>query len=174
MKKLISSIMLVALVGTTVAIGAGAADVTGGIGATVTADVIAITVSDNTVAYGTMAPGETKTTIASGLNDTQIATNTGNVAETFTIKGSDSVAWTLETAADTDKYFHGWCEDLLADCNAAEDYTALDTEYKPVVAGHELTATTGHVHLDLWLKVPTINTATDHQHVDVTILATKH
>lgn len=174
MKKLISSIMLVALVGTTVALGAGAADVTGGIGATVTTDVIAITVSDNTVAYATMAPGETKNTIAAGLNDTQIATNTGNVAETFTIKGADSVAWTLETAAGTDQYFHGWCEDLLEGCDLQTEYTALDTEYKAVVNGHELAATTGHVHLDLWLKVPTINTATAQQTVNVTILATKH
>jgi hypothetical protein len=168
MKKLLSSIALVALIGATVAMSAGA-DVTGSVGATVTADVIAITVLDGTVAYSTLAPGGTANTVT--LVDTQIITNTGNVAEDFEIKGMDSADWTLETAADTNKYFHGYCKDLTAGCDAAEDYTAIGTEYS---AGFvESKAALGTTTLDLWIRVPTINTATDHQHVDVTILATK-
>jgi len=169
MKKLFSSITLVALVGMIVAIGAGAND-TGNVTATVTADVIAVTVASGSVTYGTLVPNGTKSTI--DLTDTQVVTNTGNVAEDFTIKGVDVPSgWTIGGAAGTDIYFHGWCKDLVGDCDAEGDYTAMTNGYGAFVSDK---AADAHTDLDLWIHVPTVNTKTAEQAVNVTILATKH
>jgi len=170
MKKLFSSIALVALAGMIVATGAGALD-TGTVTATVTADVIAVTVADGGVAYGTLAPGATANTVT--LTDTQIVTNTGNVAEDFEIKGTDvEDGWDIGPAAGSDIYFHGWCKDLAGGCDAVGDYAAMTNGYSTGFVSNK--TADGHTDLDLWIRVPTVNTMTDEQAVDVTILATKY
>jgi hypothetical protein len=169
MKKLISSLTLVALIGMIVAVGAGASD-TGSVAATVTGEVVAVTVEDGTVAYGTLSPNDTENTVT--LVDTQVVTNTGNVAEDFTIKGTDvEGGWDIGPAADEDIYFHGWCIDLTAGCDAEGEYTAMTNGYTAFVSNK---AAAGHTDLDLWIHVPTVNTKTAQQAVNVDILATEH
>jgi hypothetical protein len=60
------------LIGSNIVFGAGTADVT----ATVTVQNVSVTVSDGTVAYGTVAASGNKDTTSSGTDDSQTATNT--------------------------------------------------------------------------------------------------
>jgi len=169
MKKLISSIMLVSLVGMIFATGVGALD-SGVIGATVTGEVVAVTVLDGTVAYESMAVNTTKNTV--NMVDTQTITNTGNVAEDFTIKGTDvSGGWAIGPVASSDVYFHGSCIDLTGGCDAAGEYAAMTNGYTALVSDK---APLGTTTLDLWINTPTVNTKTAQQAVNVTVLATKH
>ena len=90
MKVLICHIAVVVLMAIFVGTAVLGAD-SGQVAATVTASVIAVTVSDGGVAYGTVATSEDTT--SSGVNDTQTITNTGTVNEDFEIKGVDTTHW---------------------------------------------------------------------------------
>lgn len=75
--------------------------------ATVTAQNVAVSISDGSVAYGTLSLNASSGTNGS---DTQTVTNDGNVAEDFTIKGQDSATWTLDSVNSTqDHYIHMFC-----------------------------------------------------------------
>lgn len=160
MKRVIAVVVLsAALVGTTV-LGAD----NGQVSATVTASVIAITVSDGSVAYGTVAT--TADTTASGVNDTQTITNTGSVNEDFEVKGNDTANWTLAGAAGDATYAHKTC---IATCDATPSWTALTTSYADLDTNKASSATTA---LDLQITVPTANAGITQQTANVDILAT--
>ncbi|MFH1559759.1 MAG: hypothetical protein ABIC19_04600, partial [Patescibacteria group bacterium] len=72
----------------------------------VSAATISVSISDGVVSYGMMAENATKDTTASGLNDSQTATNDGNVTEDFNIKGQNSGNWTLAGTNGSDAYRH--------------------------------------------------------------------
>jgi hypothetical protein len=153
MKKLFSSIIPVVLVGMIVA--------------TDTAGGISISVSDGTVEYGQVAVGASVSTLSP--NDMQIATNNGDVAEKFSIKGQDSANWTLESAIGVNQYTHGFCVwTTEGDCDEAGNFTPLTTDYATLAAS---VAINGAVNFHLQITAPNPNTVVDHQHVDVTILA---
>jgi len=156
MKKLFSSITLVVLIGMIVAAGA--------------AGDISISVLDGTVAYGQVAVGASVSTLS--LGDMQIATNTGDAAEKFSIKGQDSASWTLESTAGPNQYVHGFCVwTTEGDCDndpGPNDYTALTPEYATLAVSVNVA---GVVNFHLRITTPTVNSATDQQHVDVTVLA---
>jgi hypothetical protein len=170
MKKLISSITLVALIGMIVAVGAGASD-TDSVLATVTVETVSISVEDGTVAYGTLAVNTSESTLLAELNDMQIATNDGNVTEDFNIMGTDSTGWELSTSTNgVDQYVHKFCNDTDNDCDTPPtnytamdegSYTALDTD---IVAD-------GTVDFQLRITTPTLSTSAAEQSVDVTVQA---
>lgn len=144
---------------------------TGSVTATVTAQNIAITVTDGSVAYGTLALGGTADTTSGSKNDTQTATNTGNVAETFTIKGSNSASWTLSATAGSETYKHEFCTSgggAPDPCDSTPSYTALTTNDQTLATG---VAASGTQKFDLKVSVPTSTAATAAQNVDVTITA---
>ena len=81
-RKILSSVIALFLLGTlAIPITASAAD-EGTVTATVTGSLVSVTVADGNVAYGILALSATENTTASGLNDTQTATNDGTVTET--------------------------------------------------------------------------------------------
>src|SRR3989344_3246183 len=90
MKGLIASITVLSLVGAVAAIGVGAAD-TASVAATVTAQLVSVSVSDGTVDYGILATSTSKDTV--GVQ-TQTATNNSNVTAKLDIKSSDAVGGT--------------------------------------------------------------------------------
>lgn len=161
---LLASVTIVVLTAMVVGAAALAAD-TGSVSATVTAAVIAVTVSDGAVAYGTVAT--TADTTASGVNDTQTITNTGSVNEDFEIKGQNSTGnvWTLAGAAGSATYAHKTC---IATCDATPSWTAMTTSYADLDTGKAPTATTA---LDLQVTVPTSNAGVTQATLPVDILA---
>ncbi len=103
-KRLLKFLIVILFVlGFVAGISVKAAD-TASVTATVTAQNISVTVTDGTVAYGTISLSSSKDTTTSGTNDSQTATNNGNVTENFNIKGQDSANWTLAATAGPDQY----------------------------------------------------------------------
>jgi len=145
--------------------GAGAAE-TGTITATVTAQSLSIGVSDSTVLYTNMAVGTTKNTLAASLDDRQKATNDGNVAEDFNIKGMHSTSagttWALAATADSEVYSHGFNTDQ------GVGWTQLTTDY---LKFGESVSVGGTQWFDLQLETPSSTTDTSEQTVNVTVQA---
>lgn len=141
---------------------------TASVTATVTAQNIALTVADGTVAYGILAVNS-----SAGTNpaDIQTVTNTGNVSEDFTIKGQNSATWTLDsTNVTADHYTHKFC---VATCGTPPtNYTALTTNYATLGAGNVSPA--GTQTFDLYLTTPQTSSVYTSQSVDVTVQAAAH
>ena len=164
--KLLLSFSLIAVLSLIVVWGVRADD-EGTVTATVTVQNISVTVTDGTVAYGTLGQNSTADTEpAQG----QTATNNGNVTEDFDIKGLDSADWTLETAAGTDQYVHKFCNDTDNDCTTPPtSYTALTTDYQDLDSA---IITSGTVLFQLQINTPNPSTVYTEQSVNVTVLAT--
>lgn len=166
MKKILAGIAVVTVFGWAFAVGA--AD-TAGVSATVTVQNISVTVSDGTLAYGTLGLNTSKDTTSGGLNDTQVATNNGNVTENFNIRGQNSVAWTLEAATDANKYKHEFCKAGAGapdPCDATPVYTALTTSNQTLASS---VAADGTQRFDLKITTPTSSSSFTPQSVDVTV-----
>lgn len=151
-------------------VGVAQGATTGTVTATVTAQNISVSVTSGTVTYGTLASSTSKSTIATDLNDTQTATNNGNVAEDFTIKGQNSANWTLSGTAGVDTYVHQFC---VSSCTTPPtNFTALTTSNQSLGAGN--VAASGTQNFDLRITTPTSSSVTTQQSVDVTVTAAAH
>jgi hypothetical protein len=135
---------------------------TASVTATVTVQNISVTVSDGTVAYGTLGQNATKNTCT--LVDTQTATNNGNVTENFNIKGQASTNWTLGATAGSNIYTHKFS---TATCPTFTG-TALTTAYQTLATGK---AVNGTQTFDLEINTPNPSTVYTQQSVDVTVQA---
>lgn len=139
---------------------------TGTVAATVTTQNISVAVSDGTVSYGVLGTNESKSTIATDLNDLQTATNDGNINEDFNIRGTNSANWTLAAAAGADQYVHRFC---TATCTSPPtNFTALTTSYQTLANSR---TPTGTQTFDLQIVTPTSSTVYTQQSVDVTVQA---
>lgn len=111
MRKFLSGLGILSLV---LALAAPALAATEeGVTATVTPQLVSVTVDVSSVGYGTQ---NLSTTDNKPTGDPEItATNNGNVAENFTIKGDDATAsgstWTLSTTAGASAYVHKYNAD---------------------------------------------------------------
>lgn len=137
------------------------------------AAVVSVSVSDGNIAYGIMPANTSKSTLPGELNDMQVATNDGNVAENFNIKGQDAsgggCTWTLGSTSGNDQYAHQFCNDTDYDCGTPPtNYTALTTSYQALDTG---IAVSGTVDFQLRLTTPTQSSCFGQQSVDVTIQA---
>jgi hypothetical protein len=159
------SLVFSSLMFTSLARAANNAQVT----ATVTVQEIAVSVSDGSIAYGTVATSGTQSTLAAGVNDMQTITNDGNVSQDFDIKGSNSANWTLSGTQGENQYFHKFCNDTDLDCsNTSSNYTALTTSDQAIDTS---IAADGTVNFQLYLGVPSSTTYYTQQNVNVTITA---
>lgn len=139
------------------------------VNATVTLQNVSVSIGDGSISYGTLSSNESKSTIASDLNDTQTITNNGNVAEDINIKGQDSVNWTLSGTAGIDQYVHEFCTDSCT--IPPTNFTALTTNYQTLGAN---VAVDGTKSLDLRITTPTSSSVFTQQSVDVVIQAVAH
>lgn len=138
---------------------------TGQVSATVTVQNISLTVSDGEIEYGILAVSTTKATTA--LTDTQTITNNGNVSEKFSVKGTDSADWTLESAIGTDEYVHKFCAGTCS--TPPTNYTALvEASYTTLAA---TVAPAGEQTLDLEISTPSTSTVFTSQSVNVSVQA---
>src|SRR3989338_8572623 len=160
MKSLIASIAILGLVGMVVGIAVHGAD-TASVAATVTVQNISVSVSDGTVTYGTLAAGASTSTLASGLNDLQTATNNGNVNENFNIRGQNTgCPWTLASSVGANTYKHEFSKD-----NGSTWTAALTTSNQSLATS---VATSTSQTFDLQITTPTSSTCYGQQSVDVT------
>jgi hypothetical protein len=145
---------------------------TGTVTATVKVQNIAISVADGSIAYGTLVAGGTKDTTASGVDDSQTATNTGNVAEDFNIKGanvSNGCTWTLAATQGSEQYFHKFCNN--GNCDSSPTWTALTTNYATLATNK---SPNGTQEFDLQIGVPSSTSCTSEATVEVTVQAVAH
>jgi hypothetical protein len=165
MKSLIASMAIVALAAMLVGTAVLATD-TGNISATVTASVIAMTVTDGSVAYGTVST--TADTTSSGVNDTQTLQNAGTVNVDFEIKGYNSTGqvWTLAGSAGDATYAHKTCKTT---CDSSPSWTAITTGWTDLDTGKTPSSTTA---LDLQVTVPTSNSGTGVATLPIDLRAT--
>jgi len=150
------------LVGWLVTMGANSAT-TATVTATVTVENVAVTVSDGTVTYGTLSTSATSDTTSGGLDDSQTATNTGNVASDISIRGQDSANWTLAGSVGSDQYEHDFC---TSDCDSSPSWTALTTSYQTLASS---VASSGTQDFDLKISTPSSSSNYSQQSVDVTV-----
>lgn len=141
---------------------------TAGVTATVTPQLVSVSVTDGTVAYGTLAVNTSRGTALNdgdSLDDTQTASNDGNVNQDFNIKGQSSANWTLAATNGNEQYKHEFC---TTTCDTTPIFTPLTTSYQALAAG---VAPAGTKAFDLKLTTPTATAATTQQSVDVTVQA---
>lgn len=133
--------------------------------ATVTAQNVAVSVSDGNVTYGTLALSATRSTLPAEENEMQTATNDGNVTSDLSIKGQNSAAWTLGATQGANQYFHKFCNDTANDCSTPPtSYTALTTNYQTLATG---VAASGSIDFQLQIGLPTSTSSYAQQSVDV-------
>jgi len=130
---------------------------------TVTAtSTYSVTVSDGVITYGILDVGTSTSTLASGLNDTQIVTNNGGATENLNIKGSTSTCWTLATSIGYNQYVH-------------EFSTSSGSTWAPLTTSYQLLATSVPANatstLDLRITAPNDTNCFDAQSVNVTVQA---
>ena len=132
--------------------------------ATVTVQNISVSVTDGTVAYGTLA---VNTSTGTNASDTQTASNDGNITEDFNIKGQNSASWTLDSSnATEDHYIHRFCS---ASCGSPPtSYTALTTNYQTLAND---VSSRGNQTFDLYVTTPQTSTVYTQQSVDVMVQA---
>lgn len=140
---------------------------TGTVAATVTAQNISVSVADGSISYGTIALSSSSDTTSTGVDDSQTATNDGNVTEVLNIKGSNSASWTLAGTVGANQYKHEFC---TTTCDSSPSWTALTTNYQTLNAS---LASSGTQVFDLKLSTPTSSASYTQQSVDVTVQATQ-
>jgi hypothetical protein len=157
MKQLIALVAVVSLAA--MVVGTAALGATASVTATVTAGSVAVSVTDGAIAYGTILTSADTVT----LSDTQTVHNDGNVAEDFTIKGSDTTNWTLGATAGDHVYKHEFSK------TATFPGTALTTTDQSLATN--VAATSGTQAVDFKITVPTSNAGTSQQNPNVTVTA---
>ncbi|HET9721563.1 MAG TPA: hypothetical protein VFP32_00850 [Candidatus Saccharimonadales bacterium] len=148
--------------------GKALAGTTGTVAATVTPMKISVSVASGTVAYGTLDLSSTKDTTATGLNDTQVATNDGNVAEDLNIESSSAIGgttWTLAATPGADQYEHDFSTD------GGSTWTPMTTSYASLGTN---VAATGTKNFDLKIHTPTSSTDYVQKTITLTVQAVQH
>ena len=164
-KKFVIPISVLGLVGMLVAYQVIFAADTATVAATVTVQNISLSVADGTIVYGTLVSNTTKSTCTTELNDLQIITNDGNVAETFNIKGQNSADWALVATAGSNQYVEKFA---TSTCSTFSGGTALTTSYAIAATNIAVSATSS---LNLQINTPNPSTIFTQQSVDVLLQA---
>lgn len=150
---------------------------TGTVSATVTPQNISVAVSDGTVAYGTLDLSSSQSTISSGINDTQVATNDGNVTEDFNIRSTDATGgttWTLAGSIGADQYTHSYCNTgggAPDPCDSGATWNAMSTSYNTLTTA---VAPAGTNRFDLQIGTPSSSSDFVQKSITVTIQAVQN
>ena len=157
------------------AIGATSASVT----ATVTPQIVSITVTDGTVDYGVLDTSETANTIT--LTQSQTITNGSNVSANVSLRSSDAYVvpdttdWALAGATGSNAYIHSY--DIDAPVTPVWTALPFDGTFNNTYTGSVVTLTESaggdpSATLDLKIDMPTTISNTAAHSVNVTALAT--
>jgi len=138
----------------------------GTVDATVTAQNVAVSVSDGTITYGTIVLSGTANTNSAGLDDSQTVTNDGNVSSDLDIKGQDGTGgttWTLAGTIGADQYVHDFC---ISDCDGTPTWVPLTTTYQTLASG---VAASGTQVFDTRISTPSSSSDYVEKSVDVMV-----
>lgn len=150
---------------------------TGTVAATITPQNISVSVTDGSVSYGTVDVSSSANTTSSGINDSQTATNDGNVAEDFNIKSSNATGgtgWTLAGTIGSDQFKHSFCTTGSGSpdpCDTSPTWSAMTTSYAAL--GSNITAS-GTKLFDLKLDTPSSVSDYTQKSITVTVQAVIH
>lgn len=180
-KRILAGLVLLSLV-LGVAAPAWAAD-TASVTATVTPQVIAVSIEDGTVDYGILAAGETNNTFdGEATADTQTISNGSNVSANIALRSSDAYVvadttdWALAGTAGTNQFAHSY--DINASGSASwatfpANGTFGNINTSTVVTLDASDGVYPTATLDLKIDMPTSITNTSAHSIDVTVLATE-
>jgi len=158
---------LLAIIGLLVVVGVNAA--TDSVTATVTAQNVAVSLSQSSFDYGTIDNNTASSTLLLWGGAGIVATNDGNVNEDFDINGADTASWTLAGSVAENNYMHQFCNDTDDDCaSPPTNYTALTTS--PATLKNTIAAS-GTCAFQLRLTTPNPSTVYTQQSASVTITA---
>lgn len=147
-----------------IATGVNGAD-TAAVTATVTPQSISVSVSDGSIAFGTVALGGSQDTIT--LVDTQTFTNTGNINEDFNIKTTTATGgttpWTVSTTTPgADSFVLSYSDDV------GVSWTPIETDY--TLAGSNIDPS-GTGVIDFKIDMPTSSTDSVEKSITITVQA---
>ena len=172
MKLLIASIAILGVLGLAVGMAVQADEI---VTATVTPQIIAVTVTDGSVDYGILAAAGTADTNTLSSEE-QTITNNSNVSADIQIKSGDAISggtdWELVASGSvgTDTFGHQY------DINDSASWTDFPTDNSytasPVVTLDASGGADNDATLDLKILMPLIITDTAPHSIDVTVLAT--
>ncbi len=167
-KQLIASICILGLLGMAVGVVATAAT-TADVSATVTAELISVSVSNGSVTYGILPLNTSKNTVT--LTQTQVVTNNSNVAVDLEVKSSDAVGGTQWNLAATNASLDEFTHEFAPDGSTWTGFNVDNSTYVTLGAGN-IAASGGTQNLDLRIKTPTSVTDNVEKTITVTVLAT--
>ncbi len=130
--------------------------------------VISVTVSDGSVDYGNLLSGASQNTTAGGTNDSQIATNNGNIPEDFNLKTSAPAGWTLGASPGTDIFVHEFST------NGGSNWTKFITADVYQTLASNIAGSGGSQTFDLRLTSPNPSTSAAQKIITITVQATEH
>lgn len=166
MRKFFSSITLIVLTGVMVAGLAQAA--TDAVTASVTVLFSAVSLDQETFAYGSMNSNTASSTLNLWGGVGISATNNGSTSQ-FDIYGADTANYTLNSVNTGDNYIHKFCEDTTDDCaSPPTNYTALTTSPATLDAS---VANAESVAFQLQITTPATPTNFTQQSATVTVQA---
>ena len=133
------------------------------VNATVTAVVISVNVSPNSISYGSQPLGKTNAVPSPMPLD---VVNDGTVPVNFSIRGSDSQAWTLASSQGGNQFVH-----KFSTSGPTGTYTALTTSNQSLFGSS--VAPAGVVNVDMRMDLPTSTASTAEQSTIITVVATQ-
>lgn len=164
-KKLFSSITLVVLVGIMIAGLAQAA--TDAVTATVTVIYSAVSLSQETFAYGSMQSNTASSTLTLWGGAGVVATNDGSTSS-FDIYGASTANYTLAANNTGNNYIHKFCNTIASCATPPTNYTALTTSPATLDAS---VANAETVAFQLQITTPATPTNFTQQSAAVTVQA---
>jgi hypothetical protein len=139
---------------------------TGNVQVTVTAKSVSVTVTDGTVAFGSVDLGTSTSTV--GGADTQVVANAGNITEDINIKCSDAtggtVNWILSAATGSNQFAMEFSSTTGSDWS---QITASNT-YFALISGMSSAVTNT---LDLQLHMPSASDDSVEKTIEITVQA---
>lgn len=189
-RKILGVALVLSLALTALVPAAAFAATEGTVGCTVSGKLIALTVTDGSIAFGTLDLGTTKNSAlydasnnADGLTpaQTQTITNTGTVAEDFNMKTSNAIGstnWTLHaTTPGSELFTYAYLvSDTAYDGSVAIGaFTKWATADSYVAdAGGDDVAASGVKYLELEIGMPTSTADYGEHTITVTVQAVEH
>ena len=162
-KARIFTVLFISLMSALVYAGFASASDQGFVTATVTVQNISVSMEDGDIEYGILALNSSASPVG---DETQDATNDGNVAINLEIRGQNSGSWTLAGTNGENQYVHRFC---TATCGSPPtNFTALTTGYQTLSTG---VATSASTEIFFHLTTPTTSASYTEQEVDVQVLA---
>ncbi|MFH0814719.1 MAG: hypothetical protein V1902_01315 [Candidatus Falkowbacteria bacterium] len=144
----------------------------GTVTASVTAQNVSLTVSDGTLAFGTLAANSVANSCAN--SDQQTVTNNGNVNEDFAVKVVNPANWTLGASAASEVFTASYKVDggVCPATTYAPPTAAFVTSGTYIEDIKAAVATSGTFTLDVGINTPTSTSTYTAQSIVFTVLAT--